>query len=344
MALVARSLREQIDCDIQIIIPSVVKFDTSRFEDEFVLHRPRIERKDLRFPAPAFADALDEIFAKLQPDLVVHDCCPARWLATARFPDCPRAIVTNSFVTRLAAADTIQVRLLRKRARRIRRERAARGLADLNSAFDLFEADRVLLADPPWLVPDVDAMPAHYHACGAVWWEAEGDLPQELSDISEVLLCSMGSTGKFVDPRFSTLTADRFGCDDIVRVHAGTKEHRVHTTRGHRMFEWGVLPLGRLLPRVRAVVTSGGAGSTYQALAAGKPMVVVPSHRNHRILGELLETRGVAVVVDSKRALKRIPAERIAELGATAARAGPAHVANDGAQKIAMHLVELISS
>ncbi|WP_372519976.1 glycosyltransferase [Qipengyuania mesophila] len=342
IALVARSLRDLVDCTIEIVIPATAKFDIARFDDEFSIRRVPIAERDLDYPAPAFAVALDAAFEAVQPDLVAHDCCPVRWLATTRFPDCPRAIVTNGFLTRLAARETVQTRLFRRRARLIRRERVRRGLPPLANGFDLYEADRVLLADPAWLVPDTGPLPETYRACGAVWWEAGGDLGEAMAGAQDILLCSMGSTGKLVDDRFCALAAERFGCEDIVRVHSKGEGETVRSIGGHRLFEAGILPLGRLLPQARAVMTQGGAGSSYQALAAGKPLMVVPSHPNQRILGELLQQRGVAITVESRRSLARIPADHIARIAARAAEAGPAHVANDGAPKIARHLVELL--
>ena len=342
IALVARGLRDVVDCKIEIVIPATAKFAVTRFDEEFSIRRVPIPERDLDYPAPAFADALEAVFEAVQPDLVVHDCCPVRWLATTRFPDCPRAIVTNGFLTRLARGETVQTKLFRRRARLIGRERARRGLPPLASGFDLYEADRVLLADPAWLVPDTEPLPDTYRACGAVWWEAGGELGEAMADARDMLLCSMGSTGKLVDDRFCALAAERFGCEDIVRVHSKGEGETLRNVGNHRLFEAGILPLGRLLPQVRAVMTQGGAGSSYQALAAGKPLIVVPSHSNQRILGDLLEQRGVAVTVENRRALARVPADHFSRIAARAAEAGPAHIANDGAPRIARHLVELL--
>lgn len=344
IALVARSLRERIDCTIRIAIPSVARFDTAPFEHEFAIEKIPLARRDLAYPAPAFADALDRVFRKANPDLVVQDCCPARWLATARFPECPRAVITNGFLTRIAGETTVQTQLFAKKRRLIRKEREKHGLPPLRDAYDLYEADRVLLADPQWLLDETRPLPEAYRVCGALWWEAPGTLPAELAALDNLLLCSMGSTGALVDDRSCALAAERFGCDAILRVHSKTTQREERMIGRHRLYQSGVLPLGAILPSAGAVMTQGGAGSTYQALAAGKPLAIVPSHRNHRILGRMLEARGVAALVENRRALKRVAPERVAAMRRTAAEAGPTHFANTGASRIADHLHDLLAS
>jgi UDP-N-acetylglucosamine:LPS N-acetylglucosamine transferase len=55
------------------------------------------------------------------------------------------------------------------------------------------------------------------------------------------------------------------------------------------------LDLGPLLDRSALMVCQGGTGTAYAALEAGVPVVTIPSHRNHEILGRLIEQRGFGV-------------------------------------------------
>ena len=325
------------------MIPSIDRFDLEPFADRFEIIRPRIARSDRDFPTISFGNQLEEVFARLQPDLIVHDCCPARWLATTSFPDCPRANVTNIFLTKVAAAETVQVASFKRKARRINAERRRKGLRELGSAHECYDADQVLLADPHCIVSLFPSIPSNYHACGACWWEYEGAMPPILQEASDVLLYSMGSTGGVVNDRFSKLLADRFGCRDIVRVHAGKDRERVRRLAGHRVFELGMSPLEPLLAKARAVVTQGGTGSTYQALAAEQPVVVVPGHANHAVLGKLLERLGVGITITSRRQLSRLSPQTFADVRAQAKSLGGENFANEGDGEIAARLAQLVA-
>ena len=143
-----------------------------------------------------FADGLETLFGSHRFDLIVHDMNPLQWLALVRFPSCPRIHVTNAFLTGLGKMETIQQTEFAARGAAINRARANRGLPPLTCAFDLYDADRVMLTDPAPLVAALGTPPPHHIVCGHCSWSAKGTLPAELRDRKNLLIASMGSSGR----------------------------------------------------------------------------------------------------------------------------------------------------
>ena len=64
----------------------------------------------------------------------------------------------------------------------------------------------------------------------------------------------------------------------------------------HLVYSW--LPASRVLSKSKFVITQGGAGSSYQAMALGIPIGVWPTHRNHELLGLILQDYGCGMLMD----------------------------------------------
>src|SRR5690554_1988094 len=58
------------------------------------------------------------------------------------------------------------------------------------------------------------------------------------------------------------------------------------------------LPASKVIARSRLVITHGGAGSSYQALAQAVPLGVWPSHQNQYLLGSLIQKAGCGVLLE----------------------------------------------
>lgn len=306
---VARALRDRHGCRIRILSPGTKDHAARILGGEFDTVILPIPPQAENLPMAPFAEGAEADFARHPPDLLVQDLTPTHWLSLLRPPDCPRVMITNIFLTRALAGDTLQARWFARLGPRLAGWRAARGLPPLAAAQDLYEADAVLLADPPALWPEGQgALPGHYHFCGPVFADTEtgAALPPELqtelqtplqtapaAGAADLLLLSMGSTGRALpDPglvarlraRAGARAAVYAGPDPAAARAAGLAEH---------CHDW--LPLAPLLARTRLALTQGGTGSSYMALARGVPVVVMPSHRNHALLGQLLERAGLGL-------------------------------------------------
>lgn len=243
----------------------------------------------------AMADALDDLFDARTFDVVVHDLCPVQWLSAARFPDCPRVNVTNVFLTRYGRAETFQTERFRSEGDAINALRRARGLSRVEDVFDFYDADLVLLTDPRVLAERLGELAPNHLVCGPISLRETSPLPEALVGLDRVLLISMGSTGVHGVPTgMLAAIRDATGSASVVYVGGNADRFRPDPAIDFA-FDW--LPIEPLLHRTRAVVTHGGSGSTYQALTHGRPVLVLPDHRNQALLGELLEAQGAGCLL-----------------------------------------------
>ncbi len=340
MYTIAQQLESNNDVQIVFIGPSLGNYLEELVSDGFETVTIPIHKAAGVIPYEVFAAGLDEVFQSHQFDLIVHDISPLRWLATTRFPDCPRINVTNVFLTGMAQAQSYQVSRFEVIKNGINRRRARKGLKAYTSAYDFYEADRVLLADPIPLVSRYGELPKHYRACGPCFWNKASELPSALSDVTDALVLSMGSTGRDTfDVGLLRYIISWAGCKSSVYVGNKTQEVRELDIVDH-IHRW--LSLDRLLDKARVVASQGGAGSTYQALSKGIPVIVFPTHQNHRLLGEILEQMGLGLCIDMSDPNEHIDAYNFESLLANA-RAFAVETANqDGAAEIATHISELL--
>lgn len=242
-----------------------------------------------------FSRGLEPIFEQTRPDLVIHDMCPLRYLATVRFPECPRIHVTNVFLTGPAANETYQSLWFQDIGCQINERRQEKSLSTINSVFQLYEADKVVCSDPSFIARLIGPLPEHYEVCGPVTFEVDVPVPQEILASDELVIMSMGSTGP-TDFAPGSLQKIRDMAEGMTLVYVGSSGSGLDSLNiFDGIFEW--LPLHLMLDRARFVVTQGGTGSTYQSLMFGKPVVVLPKHRNHAILGNLIEDLQIGLMI-----------------------------------------------
>lgn len=231
-----------------------------------------------------FAEALERVMADFSADLIVCDLSPLPWLPLIRFPQTPRAYLTNVFLTALGSRKTVQDSLWEQHGTRWNSLRQRRGLPPLDSARQFYDTDLVLLADPAAVIATCPPPPPSFRAVGPCSWEPEGELPPELAAEQDLLLLSMGSTGHELIPEAVVhQLAQITGASRSVFV--GTADSGYSREILH--CRW--VPGSKLLRHSRFAVTQGGTGSAYQALANGVPVGCIPTHQNHRILGQVLE-------------------------------------------------------
>jgi len=253
-----------------------------------------------------------------RPDIVVGDFRLTAAIST-RLEKAPYVSVVNGYMT--SAFDPTDILLAPESARGKRafaslvgrRLQAAqkRSLAEpfrdvarshrlegLTSLLHFLEGDLTLIADLPELCPLRDLTDTQRHVGPLVWEPAgdDGQLLRELDPTRPLIYATTGNTGA---QRLVELVLEAFGRDDRYEVVLTTGAYieppadtppNVHVTRYARASE--------ILRRAVAAVHGGGNGSTYQALAAGVPAVVVPHGNDQRINAYLLKRNGLGLPLE----------------------------------------------
>ena len=75
-----------------------------------------------------FADQIEATIRSVAPDLICLDLSSAPWLCLVRFPEIPKAYITNYFLTTLTPENTSQTIYLRKNFGHLTQRRIDRGL------------------------------------------------------------------------------------------------------------------------------------------------------------------------------------------------------------------------
>lgn len=210
--------------------------------------------------------------------------------------------------------------------------RAVHGLSKVGSLLEMLtHGDHVLYPDDPWLVP-VPELPPHHRFLGPVPWEPSTPLPElDFPDPKRPLVyATLGSSGR-VEVLPSVLQALAEMPVNAVVATAGRSElARLPDTV--RMFPF--VPGDELCRRADVVLSNGGSTTGYQALAAGTPVVGLPSNLDQFLAMQCIERVGAGVMLEARRAtapLVRSAIERV--LGDPSARAA----AGDVARRFATH-------
>jgi len=305
LSLVAESLIKISDVRIDFIVPDFCKHLTLPESVGCRVQTVRIKDEDRKFPALAYADQVERLFEALNPDIIVQDCSPLRWLPAIRFPLCPRVVITNAFLSGSAGLETHQVSDFAARKDQLNDMRAKRGLNSLNSAYDLYLGTKTLLSDPMPLVESLSPWPSNIENCGPLCLEQAGDLPETIRDVSDIALFSMGSTGgleSYQAVAQTLQTSPDFGAT----VYVGSRAKEAKATGCYDFcFDW--LPLATALQKARVSITHGGTGSTYLALSKGVPVLISPKHKNHALLAQCLSDLGVGALLEDQSSLEKLP-------------------------------------
>lgn len=161
-------------------------------------------------------------------------------------------------------------------------------------------ADHILYADAPELIPTYDA-PPHHHYLGPILWSATAARPQwwdEVPGDRPVVYISLGSSG-----RSDLLPA-------VVEALAGMNVAVMVATAGRtelasvpgKIFVAEYLPGDEAVARASVVICNGGSPTTYQALAAGRPVIGIPGNLDQHLNMYYVGEAGVGVTVRSEQA------------------------------------------
>jgi hypothetical protein len=287
-----KALSKHVDFKATFFVPRLTHFPHFEIEGHNVVSIP-ITSSDWIAQGTAYANALKTHNLSGNYDLVIYDTNPLQWLFAVDLYHMRTVCLTNIFLTAHANEPTLQVDRHRENITVYNQIRVKFNLPPLTSAYDLYEADLVLLADPQVVVDHYGLLPDHYKFCGGAFWSAPGEVPQDLKGISDILLVSLGSTGN------RHKLTDEF----VEKIKTNTKSKYVVLTGqppapDYADFIFEYIPINDILPHCRAVITQGGSGASYQALSKGVPVIVVPTHKNHFILGKLLQKLEIGIVVD----------------------------------------------
>ena len=257
-----------------------------------------------------------ELIRRVRPDLVVGDMRPSLPIS-ARLEGVPSAVLMNAYwspyaerysiIPELPITRILPPRLLRgifrlvepvAHAIHVGQMNAVRrefGLAPLPNDLRVMytDGDYTLYPDIPEFIPAPDRPTTHHYVgvCDWVpptpkppWWE------RMLSEPQSKVFISLGSSGPVrVFPALiealSTLP---------VRVVVATSGRSLPTLPG----DWYVarlLPFTETAQIARVVVSHGGSGGLYPALAAGAPVLGIPSNADQQISTAVLAARGAGL-------------------------------------------------
>lgn len=175
--------------------------------------------------------------------------------------------------------------------------RKRHGLAEFATLSEqLCFGDSVLYPDIPELCPLAADAPASHHFLGAVQWSPKVSAPPSLGadESLPVVYVTLGSSGDVV--ALPTVLA---GLDGLpirgVLATAGRAAPRVPSN-----FVAAELVPGELLAsQALFVVTNGGSSTGYQALAAGVPVLGVPSNLDQYLAMQAISRAGAGITLRS---------------------------------------------
>lgn len=224
-----------------------------------------------------------DLIEREQPDLVVGDATISV-SAAAHITGIPAAGVMNGYASEFVgptsmftplihAWDATSLRWIR---RRVYRKYGVRQLGGLQ----LLRQTPLLSPDLPGLYPPPKSWP-HWRTVGPIFSEPDVPLPawyDELSDGTPNVYITMGSTGildTFLQRTYAVLA--RLPYRFVVTTGGQASPYTLaQAPANFRITRYA--PGSKLLERCQALVFHGGNGSMYQGLAAGVPMIALPSH------------------------------------------------------------------
>jgi len=175
--------------------------------------------------------------------------------------------------------------------------RKAFGLPSLGKSLSAMytTGDLVLYPDVPDFVP-LKNLPAHHHFVGSCPWSAPTVLPSWWNKVMDSprpkIFVSLGSSGPV-----KALPAVLEAASGLpVDVLLSTSGRPVGPARPG-VYTADLLPYQETAMRSAVVVSHGGTGGLYPALAAGTPLLAIPSNYDMHLSADRLVKHGVALRV-----------------------------------------------
>jgi UDP:flavonoid glycosyltransferase YjiC (YdhE family) len=166
------------------------------------------------------------------------------------------------------------------------------------------EGDHVLYADVPEFIPTTGA-PANHRYVGPCNWELSAPKPEwwgrMLDDARPKVFVSLGSSGPVRALPALLAALKRLPVSVIVATSG-----RTAVPEGPGLYSAQLLPFSETARIARVVVSHGGSGGLYPALAAGTPVLGVPANAdNHLSTAALVESgAGLGIRVEEASSAK----------------------------------------
>jgi UDP:flavonoid glycosyltransferase YjiC (YdhE family) len=298
----------------------------------------RIDRGERLYETAVLERYVDEelaLFDRVRPDLVVGDF-RLSLAVSARLRHIPFAVLINAYMSPFAVRDSFPVPdhpivslLGLERATRywpkalpiafahfvapldqVRKRHGLRPSGGLLEA--LVDGDFTLYPDVPELCPTRDLPPTHRYL-GPISWSPALPLP-ELGERFRadfpLVYVTLGSSGRHAGLEAVLRVIGEFPVNAIVST-AGRFEVEKPPPNVH-VVEFA--PGADVARRATFVVTNGGASTSYQALAEGKPVLGVPSNLDQYMAMTAIERARAGRLVRSGEATPRVMREAFTEL------------------------------
>lgn len=291
-----------------------------------------LENRGILFDAQLLREYVQtelELFRKVQPDIIVGDLRPSL-AVSAPLAQLPYIALTNGYWSPhsakkgLPALFSSKVRSLnwfQPLARRVLKSEyrhfqnilpfvyaaQAKGLDDVRSEYGLPKfsdyltgftwGDFTLFSDSPGLV-QLELLPSNHRFIGPVSWSPRISSPSWYHSLPGdrllIYLC-LGSSGPaFLLPEI-VRALSRFDANVMI-ASAGAS---MPTNLPANFFVAPYLPGEQVLQKTSVAITNGGSPSTYQALAAGVPVLGLPTNMDQLLCMSHVEETGACISLRS---------------------------------------------
>ena len=173
------------------------------------------------------------------------------------------------------------------------------GLQPVGSFFDYAsQGELCLLCDHPDVMPLPRLRPQDQYTGMLVWYRDE-PLPPEIRNLDEStrkIYISIG-TQDALDIPFLKPLAERLSEEGYTIIISKGKRQVTIPVRGKNVYVVDFVNESKLLPMIDLYIYHGSAMSTYQGLAAGKPMIAIPAQADQHFHAESLVRLGVGAIV-----------------------------------------------
>jgi UDP:flavonoid glycosyltransferase YjiC (YdhE family) len=298
----------------------------------------KIDRGERLYETSVLERYVDEelaLFDRVRPDLVVGDF-RLSLAVSARLRGIPFATLINAYMSPFAVRDAFPVPdhpivslLGLARASRywpkalpvafahfvapLDEVRKSRGLAPTSGLLDaLVDADFTLYPDVPELCPTRD-LPLTHRYLGPILWSPSLPLPELSGSCATerpLVYVTIGSSGRHAGLEAVLRVIGEFPINVILatagRFAVPDPPRNVHVVQ--------FAPGDLVARRASFVVSNGGASTSYQALAEGKPILGVPSNLDQYLSMTAIERARAGRLVRSGEATPRVMREALAEL------------------------------
>jgi UDP:flavonoid glycosyltransferase YjiC (YdhE family) len=298
----------------------------------------KLDRGERLYEASVLERYIDDelaLFDRVRPDLVVGDF-RLSLAVSARLSRIPYAGLINAYFSPHAVRDSMPVPdhpivslLGLKRATQfwpkalplafahfvapIDHVRKRHGLRPTGGMLEaLVEADHTLYPDVPELCPTRD-LPRSHRYLGPIGWSPPLAMPEVVARLSPeepLVYVTLGSSGRPAGLEAVLRVIGEFPVQ-VVLATAGRFELPSPPPNVHVV---PFAPGAELAERASFVVTNGGASTSYQGLAAGKPVLGVPSNLDQYLAMTAIERAGAGRLVRSGEATPRAMREALGEL------------------------------